>query len=103
MGHWNIPIEGCIVDRVMFTVVVLRLDASEYPLRLRPSWSMLTSVTTKGQNEVTSVVALYDHVIVADEQVVRLGTVEKTISSAGMAVVIYARWRNRLACGVSER
>lgn len=35
----------------------------------------------------------YDHSIVAWEQVVRSGTVEKTISSVGVVVVIWAKVR----------
>lgn len=43
---------------------------------------------------MTGVVATYAHVIVVDEQVVRLGTVEKTISSVWMVVVICAAQRS---------
>lgn len=53
-------------------------------------------VTTKGYNTVVGVVTRklrYVHSIVTCEQVVRVGTVEKTRSTPGVVVVICAQVR----------
>jgi hypothetical protein len=80
----NFPVEGMIIDSVVFTTAVLCRGTNGYALRLNPLWIIPMFETTRGKLELDDVVPLYVHSITTSPQVTRFGTVKKAISPAGV-------------------